>query len=459
MKLFRNNAQAITELAIFGAILIFVIGSIIRTSAQSGMEQNQTLKAMRWALSQSLKGVRNENKSRDSASLLVIEDRLSVDAGKFGSLERAPFLHSGGGTFSNTIFMPMDWMEKRNIPVMDVFVNGDHFVFSTGRFVVYDIQLDPGNANMIRVWDLTNNVKKYFPKVADGNWIDNCYTIPNTTTTVGCPVFFTIVPANSAKFCKEEAACPSEVNQRFDLNLNFNYNDDPKGVMRDYVMWQWKPIKGLTDNISINTDQGVYQSYDVDLDRKEEVIYRVNGGLPSDVTALNIPDILYPAVAQRIAVFDSQKGDITFTNDDTDRIGIGTSAPIAMGIQGEVSVYTLTKGGTYLHIKEGKAYVPDTGRFVRSTNRKDQVDVISRMFQLSNDNGRFCPAVGTPPSTIGNTSVANPVETCVNTKQGFGDCFNGNTVSLTCFDKGTNMLFMRSRILEKRGRKWVTQVE
>src|SRR5262245_61681795 len=128
MKHRTKKAQAATELAVFGAILMFVVANIIRSSFGAGLTQNQSLKAMRWAMLQSLYGVRNENKSRDSASIIVIEDRLSPEASKFGSLERTPMINSGGGTFSNTLYMPLDWNEKNQIPVMDVIVNGEHFV-------------------------------------------------------------------------------------------------------------------------------------------------------------------------------------------------------------------------------------------------------------------------------------------------------------------------------------------
>jgi hypothetical protein len=462
MKVLRNNAQAATELAVFGAILIFVIGSIVRVSIQSGMEQNQALKAMRWALSQSLRGVRTENKSRDSASILVVEDRLSPDPGKFGSLERTPLLHMGYGTFSNTIFMPMDWMENKNIPIMDVFVNGKHFTFTTGRFVEYDVRLDPNNLNQIRVWDVTTdpgmNRPKYFPRVENGNWLTNCYSGVDTTIvpprpyTIGCPIFHTVIPVNSADFC-EDGTCDESVSstaQRFDLNLNFRYDDDPQGEDRNNMVWQWKPVKGLIGSIKINADDGVYSSYDIDYDRKEEVIYAAK---PAPAG--------HPQIIARLSVFDSQKGDINLSIDDTDRLNASVSEPMDMGIQKDVSVYTITQDGTTLQILQNKAFDPGTGNFVRSVNRKDQIDVISRMFQLSNDTGRYCPGLGQPPPTIPNSGgLPNPVEQCVNTKApGGGDCFNQRTVSMTCFDKGTNMLFIRSRLEERRGRKWITQIE
>jgi hypothetical protein len=439
------------------------------------MDQNQSLKAMRWALSQSLRGVRNENKSRDSANLLVIEDRLSPDPGKFGSLERTPMIQSGSGTFSNTIFMPLDYNEDWNISVMDVFVNGEHFAFTGGRFVTYDIQPNPYNANQIRVWDLTNHIQTCFPKVEKGNWNSACSRTDsdgNVSAPVPCPIFFTSVPINSGKYCKERAKCDESAisfEQRYDLNLNFHYDDDPQGDVQESMLWQWQGIEGLVGNIHINTDDGVYVSYDIDYDRKEEVIYRIN-----TPPGPNEPPINDTRVAQRITVLDAQKGDIDLSIDDTDKIGGGAQKcdgdtvvyppqPMNVGLQKDVSIYTITKEGTYLQVRQGKAFNPENGNFVRNITKKDQVDVISRMFQLSNDTGRFC-GPGGRYDTIGNVpfnrgGLFNPVEVCVNSKTGEGNCFMNTTVSQTCFDKGTKMIFIRSRIEEKRGRKWVTQLE
>ena len=50
---FKNSqkAQSIIELTVFGAILIFMIGVIIRQALSFSYIQNQSLKAMRKALS------------------------------------------------------------------------------------------------------------------------------------------------------------------------------------------------------------------------------------------------------------------------------------------------------------------------------------------------------------------------------------------------------------------------
>jgi hypothetical protein len=51
--MFRINhkkAQAAIELAVFGAIVIFIIGTIVRSAAGNSYTQDQNFKAMRQAM-------------------------------------------------------------------------------------------------------------------------------------------------------------------------------------------------------------------------------------------------------------------------------------------------------------------------------------------------------------------------------------------------------------------------
>lgn len=438
MNLKTSKAQAVTELAIFGLILIFVIGGILRNAADVGMTQNQMLKAMRYAMLQSLTGVRTNNKSRITASVIYLEDRLTPDAGKVGSIERSPLLQSASAKFTNNMFMPLDWGETDNLPVSDFFINGAHFVFSTARFIVYELGLNPANPNQVRVRNITTGVDKFYPK--NGNWKDNC-----TANGLGCPLFYTVVPANSSKFCVTSCADNTiTLDQRFDLNRNNIYGDDPQGAQRTEMSWQWSATPGLSSKITIDTENGDYPVFDVDGDRKDETIYRVDTVPGSDVI-------------QRVYVIDSDQGDINTTYDDLDVINGGPS-PTNRGLLRPVSIYTQTKDGTYLEINEGKAFVPSLSggsEFVRSATRKDQVDVISRMIKLDNNTGRFCNGT----TRVNSTAYPNPVEFCVNSKVANSNCFTPATISAICYDVGINTIFVRSRIGNQGGRKWVTRTK
>src|SRR3989338_50958 len=88
---FFSNAQTATELAVFGAILIFAVGFLIRSAMNFNYGQQAPLQAMRLALRESfLSGQRRET-SRNTASVLFIDDRKDVDVGT------GPGARLGGG--------------------------------------------------------------------------------------------------------------------------------------------------------------------------------------------------------------------------------------------------------------------------------------------------------------------------------------------------------------------------
>lgn len=432
------RAQAVTELAIFGMILIFVIGGILRNAADVSMTQNQMLKAMRYAMLQSLTGVRTNNKSRITASVFYLEDRLAPDAGKVGSVERFPLIQSASAKYTNNMFMPLDWGENDNLSVTDFFINGAHFVFSTSRFVVYELGLNPGNPSQVRVRNVTTGQDRFYAK--DGNWRDNC------SNGLGCPLFYEVTPANSSKFCL--GPCPNSaitVDQKFDLNRNNIYGDDPQGARRDEMSWQWSATLGLRSKINIDTENGDYPSFDVDGDRKDETIYRIDTIPGSDVI-------------QRVYVMDSNEGDMDTSYDDLDVVNGGVIRS-NRGVLKPMSIYTQTKDGTFLEINEGKAFVPSFSggsEFVRSVTRKDQVDVISRMIRLDHNTGRLCNGL----APVHTPAYPNPVEFCVNSvADQNSNCFTPATISAICYDVGTNTIFVRSRIGDLGGRKWVTRTK
>ncbi|GEM_PF-1559901 len=134
------RAQTAIELAVFGAILIFVTGAIIRQSLEAGYQQNQNLKAMRLAMktsyeySEGLVGGGGTVASHNRASVLLIEDRLTADSSKFGAIDRTQHISAGSATDTRHLFMQIDTGDKEDLPVYDVFVNGKHFPFTLAGF-------------------------------------------------------------------------------------------------------------------------------------------------------------------------------------------------------------------------------------------------------------------------------------------------------------------------------------
>ena len=145
IKIDHKKAQAAAELAVFGAILIFLIGTIVRIAVGNSYTQDYNFKAMRMAMLASWQGSMAAkgkgaaaNTSHNSASILFVEDRLTPDNGKYGDLDRNPFIAQGSGTFSYELLYPWEPGKDKTvdlIPVMDVYINGQHFPFTTASYV------------------------------------------------------------------------------------------------------------------------------------------------------------------------------------------------------------------------------------------------------------------------------------------------------------------------------------
>ena len=108
-KFSSSSAQTITELAIFGALLIFILGVMIRYSLSANYSQSQSFKAMRMAMAASFRSAEAGHSSRNSASLIFIEDRTTAEVGRFGAQTRTPAIAAASATFSKNLLMPLDY--------------------------------------------------------------------------------------------------------------------------------------------------------------------------------------------------------------------------------------------------------------------------------------------------------------------------------------------------------------
>jgi len=205
--------------------------------------------------------------------------------------------------------------------------------------------------------------------------------------------------------------------------------DEPSSATdRANFAWQWKQITYG----SIDLEQGKYTTVDVD--------YDLSGGDTEEEKVLSID---LNGMAQ---VLDYQEGDVNFS----------TIPP--PGFDQDIQMYTITRPGTYLEIKEGKLYSADpTRQFISTASKKDSVDIIQRVFRLSNNTERFCdlngnlmgPLLEDGPQPAG---LPNPVEACNN-------CFSPANIEKTCMDTTNNIIMIRSRVKDLHGRKYVTDVQ
>lgn len=382
----KRFAQTTTELAVFGAVLIFVIGMIIRQSMGFGYQQNQNLKAMRMAMTESYKfskglkggGGPDGDTSRNYANVIIIEDRLTVDGGKYAGIDRAPQAAQMSASHTRNLFQPVEAGETYQQPVLDLFINGKYVALSTAKLKTVSVGLGSF------VYEKVPNIR-------------------GSSYNAGAGGGGTFHP--------------------FDLDRNGSVDVDP--VDRVDFSWQWRKLS-----------PGAVQagsSVDVDGDLKEEQII----------------DVIAPGV---FLVFDYQEGDIDLSFDSYDF----SQGRVPGGLTNEVYIFTRTESsqngtGTYLRIEEGKLF--NENKYVRSVQRKDTIDLISRKIRLTNDSGNWCFG-NVPAQGNFNGMTFNPVEAC-------GDCLGANNIDKTCFwvKDGIPELLIRSRIRDSRGRKWFTNVE
>jgi hypothetical protein len=574
----RNSGQAAVELAVFGAVLIFLLGAIVRSAVNNSYQQNQNFKAMRMAMLASWNGSKAGNVSHNSASILFIEDRLSPDFNKYGDLDRNPFIANGSGTFTYELLYPLDAGEPAtNLPIMDIYINGQHFPFTTAAYFpnvtitrsacspggpypppanggsltqgqclqnqclrnarewvggtvteslfdnIIPVTLSPAAGHQMAV-----NASIIFNEMTNAGLIANVTgadltqggigLVGNVTTLVTSTSFISsyanafpglnssqlnqiqsILQSNETQYklfysmvangedtfspsppvcanpntlsCKDKALSSSlplpdgsgnfnNGDMEYDLLREGNYTavdaqfptvaSCSAASMRCNIAWQWSATAATTPSlIGLDTSSNTnYPSYDIDGRLKSVTIY----------TFSQDPTTGYPTVSYE----DFQGGDIDGTWD------INSCGP-KPGLQNESQIFTFTQnaqngtnGGTYLQILEGKLYNPETNQFVRSANKRDTIDLIQRTIQLSNNTGRFCSGAS-PLTCIANDCTdypsatnPNPVEVCI--PPGSGDnCFSSEqNIKSTCFDENDNILFVRSRLEDRRGHFWMT---
>jgi len=458
----RENAQTAIELAVFGSILIFVVGMIVRQALGTGYLQNQNLKAMRLALltsheySEGLKGPPDNPDaidgvaSRNSASVLLIEDRLVAESNRYGAIDRFPQIVSGSGTHSRNLFLPVEAGEDWNIPVLDVFVNGKHFILQIGKLISVNLTTT--------------------------GWIPDCgiKTVPNIPPPpdfieidVGCSLLYTIIPNHPENddWCNGgDISCPSDgnlpVEERFNLARGlpgFDEANVENPELREIFSWQWGVIAAVdrerTDpNVvwnydeTLKTEQSINLLVDVDEDLKEERIMKLG-------------DVDGNGAFKSMQVMDFQEGDIDFTRGSSD---LGEDP----GFNSKVQMWTFTDNpdtddpgdNTYLIIEQGELFSSQPGRqYVRSVQKKDSIDIIQRELVLSNDNGRFCDGPGAPAGDV--DGEENPVEVCcANRACCFDPILNWNQTCMITGDPTDIRIFIRSRLKDIHGRKWITDV-
>jgi hypothetical protein len=221
----------------------------------------------------------------------------------------------------------------------------------------------------------------------------------------------------------------------------------------------------------INYDSGSFPPYDVNGDLSEESLHSV-GNLDSLCTGSNCwctsadPDCHNSAYS--VTVLDSTAGDVNPSKSYRDFPGEPLKAP---GLRADLRIYgrttcVATTGPnattcqnedeyTYLDVKEGRAYSKNGKAISISEAKKNQYDVIERIYQLNSNitdiegfkqnNNKSIETECDDPLAV--PQPMDPLLSC---------CMTGGRVETTCLDKTTKTLFIRSRISDKRGHRWTT---
>ncbi len=428
-----TKAQTATELAVFGAVLLFILAVMLRYSLNAALAQNHMFQTMRLAMAESFKSAERKEASRNSATIIFVEDRTAGEITKYGAISRSPLIMGASATFSKNLFMPIDWGEFQNVPVMDVFVNGQHFALTTAAFKEYNI----GDGAPPPV-----DFDSFKQARWDASWDPAC-TTDSSGKPLGCRIVFEKSP-NMPQNKLFDVSCAS----CFDL-----YRDGSNIVPpadRPTFTWQWHAIKATSDNIKPKENKNL--AVDVDGDLQEEYI----------IEMVDIDGFTYTADKERkksgnvpiktVRVMDYQAGDIDQTYNDR-------SPGARPGLNENTQMYTFARDGTVLLIEEGK--LKGTTQMVRSTQTKDTTDIIQRVMQLTNDTGRLCGnGSGQPwdaPPGLPNFTDGRVFRTCTNPGCfACNDCFSDANIFKTCFDEEPKILYIRSRIGDLRGRRWVT---
>ena len=228
-------AQAASELAIFGAVLIFVIGLIVRTGFNTTQSVNQQLRAFRFALSESYKTGEGHytggpSRARNTASIFLIEDRLSIGgADALGDRDRIPYMTSGSGTFSRNQLMPLSFGSTQHLPIFDLIVNGQRFPLTTIAFKEYDL--------MKMYADDAKKHCDHDPRPKGTCWDKDC------NSGEGCVIFYG-QRVRAQSIGGFDIGC----DECFDLDLDGDV-DVPDLDLRSKFHWQWNKVEGLKSNI------------------------------------------------------------------------------------------------------------------------------------------------------------------------------------------------------------------
>ncbi|MBF0122642.1 MAG: hypothetical protein HQL21_04430 [Candidatus Omnitrophica bacterium] len=136
------DGQSMVEVAVFGAIIVFLIGALVKNVTTTSFAQQYALRTMREALTGAsekrfafMDPLTNDKiKIQKPYNLLIVEDRLFPGVTKYGSTERAPYITNTNAVFSKDLFKAPYMGSDVEVPVLHMRVNGRTFKYTLGAW-------------------------------------------------------------------------------------------------------------------------------------------------------------------------------------------------------------------------------------------------------------------------------------------------------------------------------------
>ncbi|MCM8800166.1 MAG: hypothetical protein NC900_05525 [Candidatus Omnitrophica bacterium] len=132
-----TKAQSILELAIFGSIILFLLGVLISYGLGANFEQHLQMQTFRKALFEALKRAH----SSINVNLNVIKDLSIPDVNSpFDISETSPYSANIALSWSNDLYAGLDDLDERDLPRIDYIING---VRKTYKIANYKYKIVP----------------------------------------------------------------------------------------------------------------------------------------------------------------------------------------------------------------------------------------------------------------------------------------------------------------------------
>jgi hypothetical protein len=507
---FKNKTagQSAMELATFGSIVIFVIAMILRVTLRTSQSVNVDLRAFRMALLESSRTGRGEytlarySGARSNASIILIEDRLAIDASQAVTRDRMPFMAQATATMTQSMLLDINPENKDDIPVMDIFINGQRFPLAIAQYVRKDLAALRNSTSALE-GIVPCNAQDFGPGRGACYFTD---TLPTGKTVYRYIFYRKIHNGGNREWCSS-AGCVPTADRRFDLDFD-GTPDIPSSArvpwggsdmaLRSVFTWQWFPVKEWLPVAEGGLDPDGGQFVDITGSLAEEGVHKLERDIEEGYYFFE-GELVDPVPGELLAVWvmDYAAGDIDMTADAgaearwkeyRSKTSPDPGPFRTPGLQLDMTIYSETRYGI-LENRDNKLYDSE-GRFVRNAARQDQLDIIERKLYISKDTGRFCSlggggtpcgaAGGCAPTRWGNSEYAglngllgmtNPVEACLNQPpppppppgeepKWPPTCMSGAYRRRTCMmvrDKPAPTIYVRSRIRDRRESVWTTR--